>query len=131
MAVKVLLQVAAGLHHIHTQGIMHRDLRAANVLVSGRDPIHVVITDFGVSHQLSSYAAATAGGGTAAAAGTASGASVGSVLKGVAALGPVQWMGPETLEGDGVSGRVASPASDVYMFGGLMFEVHVLSSEDL
>mgnify|MGYP000667981563 CR=1 FL=1 len=33
--------------------IMHRDVRAANVLVSGRDPIHVVITDFGVSHQLS------------------------------------------------------------------------------
>ncbi len=119
VAARVLQQCAAGLHHLHTQGIMHRDVRAANVLVSGRDPIHVVITDFGVSHQLSAYS----DGDAASAVGTAKGASVGTVLKGAAALGPVQWMAPETLAGDRDSGRVASPASDVYMFGGLMFEV--------
>ncbi len=127
VVVRVLQQCAAGLHHLHTQGIMHRDLRAANVLVSALRPIHVVITDFGVSHQLSSHAVATAaaaGDGPAASGpGTAKGASVGSILKGVAALGPVQWMAPESLDGDGDSGRVATPASDVYLFGGLMFEV--------
>ena len=35
---------------------MHRDLRAANVLVAGERPLHIVLTDFGVSHRLRAYA---------------------------------------------------------------------------
>ena len=42
--------------HLHQLGILHRDLRAANVLVAAVDPIRVVIADFGVSHQLAEYA---------------------------------------------------------------------------
>jgi serine/threonine protein kinase len=129
VGVKVLQQCAAGLHHLHTHGILHRDLRTANVLVSGRDPIHVVIADFGVSHQLSTFAEPGRAGRPSSAAGPGRGASVGTVLRGAAAMGPGQWMAPEVLDGDGVSGRIASPASDVYMFGGLMFEVRAYTHD--
>ncbi len=37
----VLRQVAAGLRHLHTLGILHRDLRAANVLLASLEPLQV------------------------------------------------------------------------------------------
>lgn len=48
----VLAQVAEGLHAIHEKGIVHRDMKPGNVLLSrgadGRRPL-VKITDFGIS----------------------------------------------------------------------------------
>ncbi len=37
----VMRQVAAGLRHLHTLGILHRDLRAANVLLASLEPLQV------------------------------------------------------------------------------------------
>ena len=51
-AIDILYQAAAGMRHLHRHNIIHRDFRAANILVAGRDPIHVVVADFGVSHQV-------------------------------------------------------------------------------
>jgi len=45
----ILRQVVAGLLHLHSLGILHRDLRAANLLIAGLDPLHVLVADFGVS----------------------------------------------------------------------------------
>ncbi len=81
----VLRQVVAGLLHLHSLGILHRDLRAANVLVAGLDPLHVLLTDLGVSHllsALSNLAEARASGVTAS--------RVRTVLTGDAARAPVQ-----------------------------------------
>ena len=55
-AVSILQQCVGGLYHLHQLGILHRDYRAANVLLASMDPLHVVIADFGVSHQLREYA---------------------------------------------------------------------------
>ena len=55
-SVDILQQCAAGMHHLHSLGILHRDFRAANMLVAARDPLHIVVADFGVSHQLRVYA---------------------------------------------------------------------------
>ena len=55
-AVTILQQCAAGMRHLHSLGIIHRDFRAANILVASHDPLHVVVADFGVSHQLRVYA---------------------------------------------------------------------------
>ena len=118
-AITILQQCTAGLYHLHSLGIIHRDFRAANILVAGRDPLHVVVADFGVSHQLRVYADAAAALGTAAGAGTI----VRTVLKGDEALGPIAWVAPEVLAGSLWEGVTATPASDVYMLGGLMFEV--------
>jgi serine/threonine protein kinase len=50
--VHVSLQVLTGLQHLHRLGVLHRDLRTSNILVEGRDPLHVLVADFGVSHVL-------------------------------------------------------------------------------
>ncbi len=39
--VDIMRQVVAGLRHLHSLGILHRDLRAANVLVESLDPVQV------------------------------------------------------------------------------------------
>jgi serine/threonine protein kinase len=52
MVLDILYQCADGLHHLHTLCIIHRDVRADNVLVAGRDPIWVLIADFGLAHKL-------------------------------------------------------------------------------
>jgi serine/threonine protein kinase len=79
----LLKQVLAALMHLHSLGILHRDLRAANVLMDCRDPLRALVADLGVSHQLSAFATRTP-----AADQTAS--KVTTVLTGRAALGPFQ-----------------------------------------
>ncbi len=53
----VLRQAVAGLLHLHSLGILHRDLRAANLLLDALDPLHVLVADFGLSHLLHAFAA--------------------------------------------------------------------------
>lgn len=55
----VLAQCAEGLAHLHAHGLVHRDVRADNYLVASRDPVRVLISDFGLSHQLSEASAAS------------------------------------------------------------------------
>ena len=84
----LLKQVLAALLHLHSLGILHRDLRAANVLIAGLDPLHALVADFGVSHLLSAFS-----GGAGAGAGRAADLTAGkvhTVLRGGAALGPMQ-----------------------------------------
>ncbi len=52
---QILEQCGSAVHHLHQRRIMHRDIRAVNVLMVSKDPIHVAITDFGLSHQLSAF----------------------------------------------------------------------------
>jgi serine/threonine protein kinase len=40
-------QIASGLAHLHDQGIMHRDIKPGNVMIATRDPLRVVIIDYG------------------------------------------------------------------------------------
>jgi len=48
MTKQVILQTIKGLAHMHSKGIIHRDIKAANILISD-DQESVKITDFGVS----------------------------------------------------------------------------------
>ena len=78
---------------------------------SGRFKLTEVVGTFGV--QAAATLTPASGASTA----------VRTVLVGDQALGPIAWMAPEVLAGSLVTGVTATPASDVYMFGGLMFEV--------
>ncbi|KAF2458053.1 kinase-like domain-containing protein [Lineolata rhizophorae] len=45
--VVILLQLLRGLGHLHQRGVVHRDLKLANLLVG--EPFQIVIADFGLS----------------------------------------------------------------------------------
>ena len=49
--VKVLLDLLSGLRHLHGRGVVHRDVKLANLLVD--DAFNIVIADFGLSKQSS------------------------------------------------------------------------------
>ena len=46
---EVLKELSEAVSHLHTEGILHRDLKPANVLLRSREPLDLVLTDFGIS----------------------------------------------------------------------------------
>jgi serine/threonine-protein kinase len=93
-----VLQVADGLSAIHGVGVVHRDLKTAN-LMRDRDGV-VRVMDFGIAKQHG----ASAGGATVTATGTL--------------MGTPEYMSPEQLRGEEVGFR-----SDLYSFGIVIYEL--------
>src|SRR5438477_611526 len=97
-AVRILLDVADALAYAHEHGLVHRDIKPDNVLISGK---HAVVTDFGVSKALS------------AATGKATLTSIG------VALGTPAYMAPEQAAADPSTDHRA----DIYALGVVAYEV--------
>jgi serine/threonine-protein kinase len=89
----LLGQVAAGLAAAHAAGVVHRDVKPANLLV--RSDGTVKITDFGIA-----WSAANA-----------------TVTRTGHVVGTAQYLAPEQVQG-----QKASPASDVYSWGTVAYE---------
>jgi eukaryotic-like serine/threonine-protein kinase len=93
--IKILVGVALGLEYAHRAGVVHRDVKPANLrLVANRA---VKIMDFGIAKALDSPSALTATG---------------------IALGSSAYMAPEQVCGDSVDAR-----TDIFSFGVLAFEL--------
>jgi tetratricopeptide (TPR) repeat protein/tRNA A-37 threonylcarbamoyl transferase component Bud32 len=92
---RLLEKVARGIHHAHEKGVIHRDLKPDNILVSGEEP---KVADFGLAHLVESSPALTRSG---------------------AVLGTPMYMAPEQVEG----GREVSARTDVHALGALLYEI--------
>ncbi len=99
-AVGILKEVARALAYAHAQGVMHRDIKPDNVLVSGGT---AMVTDFGVAKALS--VATTTGGDALTATGLA--------------VGTPGYIAPEQASGDPQTDHRA----DIYSFGCLAYEL--------
>jgi serine/threonine protein kinase len=106
-AVHLLRDVAAALAYAHSEGVVHRDIKPDNVIVSGGV---AVVADFGVSKAVD--VAATDGGG----------APTGITSLGIA-LGTPAYMSPEQALGE----RELDGRSDVYSLGVVGY--HMLTGE--
>ena len=51
-ALDLMIQLALGVRHMHSCGILHRDLKADNALVQSIDPLVVKWADYGWSVQM-------------------------------------------------------------------------------
>ncbi|WP_157435672.1 WD40 repeat domain-containing serine/threonine protein kinase [Actinospica robiniae] len=87
-AVRLALALLDALRHAHAAGVVHRDLKPDNILLSGT---RTVITDFGIARPLGPATALTTPG---------------------AMIGTPAFMSPEQIEG----GK-ATPASDLWSLG--------------
>ena len=53
---EVMLQLLDGVHYMHRQGVLHKDIKPENILVKGRSRPDVVLADFGICASLNNRA---------------------------------------------------------------------------
>src|SRR4051812_43111150 len=92
-AVRIIAQVAAALDAAHARGLVHRDVKPANVLIGAEE--HVYLTDFGLTKHASQDAL------------TKTGLFVGSV----------DYAAPEQIRGEAMDAR-----TDVYSLGCVLYQ---------
>ena len=92
-AADVVAQVGAGLDAAHEAGLVHRDVKPANILIAGGG--HVYLSDFGITRVVDSETRLTDSDGW---------------------VGTVDYMAPEHLEGGETDAR-----TDVYALGCVLF----------
>jgi hypothetical protein len=95
-ALAILHDVGAALDYAHANGVVHRDVKPANILIG--DSGHAMVADFGIARAFGGDAAATA--------------------TGTGVVGSPAYMSPEQWRGEKVDGR-----TDQYALGVLAFEL--------
>ncbi len=94
-AAAITAQIASALDAAHEAGLVHRDVKPANVLVTSSD--HAYLTDFGLSKRVAPMDDPTATGGL---------------------LGTLNYVAPEQIR----RGEIG-PRTDVYALGGVLFQL--------
>ncbi|MGZ6708591.1 MAG: serine/threonine-protein kinase, partial [Solirubrobacteraceae bacterium] len=105
---RIMSQVASALDTAHEQGLVHRDVKPANILIAGSgDREQVYLTDFGLTKRLGSVGALTRTGG---------------------------WVGtPDYVAPEQIQGRNVDRHADIYSLGCVLFEMltgHVAFARD-
>jgi serine/threonine protein kinase len=107
------LQMARALHHAHLHGIVHRDVKPQNMLVSTTDRNQLLLSDFGIAKLFNSSLEATLTMST-------SGALAGdhSLTNAGQMVGTADYMAPEQVNMRSVDAR-----TDVYALGVVLFQM--------
>lgn len=99
-AAAIARQVAAALDHAHAHGLVHRDVKPANILLrsdrSGPTAVNAILTDFGIAKMLEGVQFTVTG----------------------MSMGTPDYMAPEQVHGEPVG-----PFTDVYALGIVLFEM--------
>src|SRR4051794_31443363 len=96
--VLVTRSVASALDAAHERGLVHRDVKPANILISGEgDRRHIYLTDFGLTKRLGS---------------------AGSLTRTGAWVGTPDYVAPEQIQSAPVDGR-----ADIYSLGCVLYEM--------
>ncbi|WP_157514430.1 protein kinase domain-containing protein [Nocardia concava] len=101
-AVRIVAETAAALDHAHETGILHRDVKPANILLADGRPERVLLTDFGIAKAIDESRQLTQHGEI---------------------LASFQYAAPERLTRPGE----VDPRADVYSLGCTLF--HMLTGE--
>ena len=93
-ATGIAAQICTALDHAHAAGIVHRDMKPANIMVGPDD--HVKVTDFGIARAIGETKLTVTG----------------------AVMGSAHYISPEQASGAGIG-----PASDIYSTGVVLYEM--------
>ncbi|MBV8989136.1 MAG: serine/threonine protein kinase [Solirubrobacterales bacterium] len=97
----VMSQIASALDAAHAHGLVHRDVKPANILISVRDAEERAwLTDFGLARRLDSAS------------------SIEALTKTGTVVGTVHYMSPEQITGERVDAR-----ADIYALGCVFFQM--------
>jgi serine/threonine protein kinase len=93
-AITYAIQIAEALHEAHTHGIVHRDIKAENIMVNTKNQVKVM--DFGLAKLKGSL----------------------KLTKATSTVGTLAYMSPEHIQGGNVDTR-----SDIFSFGVVLYEI--------
>jgi eukaryotic-like serine/threonine-protein kinase len=94
LSIEVALQVLTALQYAHSLGVIHRDVKPANIMIAKGGIAKLM--DFGIAHSAADYALTHTG----------------------AAIGSSYYMSPEQVKSEAVDGR-----SDIYSLGVVLYEM--------